>query len=488
MNKLKKPNDHVAGQLLARLGEELAKPLAALIAEIHALDERTAEDDGAAHLVELGYDLQSILEPVTALAQFEAASTSRASNNTKTTIDVSSLLEETIAAPELAATFEVGVRGELGTSFGDKARLAQGLSLCLRLMSRMTKDKTRLQVRREVHEPTDRIVLSVQIREPKTLELELLERAAHLLGASVDVEGPALLFGFPVSEKPEGDETPSSSSKPSRPVLAFAHDERSRSTEPDVAQRAAIVLVVDHEPAAQEYMSRILELEGFAVVKSSTLEDAYEAAHAYKPHVITIDRLQLAREDGDWVRRFKADPALARIPLVLVQSEESDCLGLVGVSDIVRKPINPDEVVETIDRLTGASSPPLLLVRDQEDASAWEQCLEGDPRRVVTVSSVSEAERILDTVTPTAVIVDVHNMNTMDMSNTLSLLEDLRRSDRTRDVPVVAIHRHVTEKGRLHLENLVDRRLTFSELSRASLQATLRELTGDDEQSGFSAS
>ena len=73
MNELKKTNDDVAGELLARLGEELAKPLAALIAEIHALDERDAEDDRLTHLVELGYNLQSILEPVTALARFEAS-------------------------------------------------------------------------------------------------------------------------------------------------------------------------------------------------------------------------------------------------------------------------------------------------------------------------------------------------------------------------------------------------------------------------------
>jgi len=485
MNKLKKTNDDVAGQLLARLGEELAKPLGALIAEIHALDERNAEDDAAAHLVELGYNLQSILDPVTALARFEAISAATA--NDRETIDVSSLLEDTVAAPELAATFKVAVRGELGTSFGDKARLEQGLSLCLRLISRMTKDKTRLQVHREVHELADRIVFSVQIREPEPLALELLKVCAHLLGASVDIEAPVLLFGVPVSDRLEGDETAALSAKPSRPVLAFRRDERTQPTEDDVSERGAIVLVVDDEPAAREYMSRILELEGFDVVRSSTLEDAYEAAHAYKPHVITLDRLLLAREDGDWVRRFKADPALARIPLVLVQSEESESLGLVGVSDVVRKPIDPAEVVATLDRLTGASSSPLLLVRDEEDASKWERCLEGDPRRVVIASGVSEAERVLDTVTPTAVIVDFRNMNGMDTSRMLSLLENLRRSDRTRDVPVVAIHGRLTEKARLHLESLVDRRLTFGELSRRSLQATLRALTGDGEQSGFGA-
>ena len=472
-NKPNRPNrDDIAGELLARLGCELAEPLRALIAEIHALDERNAEDDGAARLVELGYDLQTILEPVTALAQFEAAP---ASNN-KTDIDLNSLLERTIATPELARSFKSAVRGELGLSFDDNARLEQGLLLCLRLMSRMMKDKTRLQVHREVHEPSDRIVLTVQIREPKPLALELLKRAAHLLGASVEVDGSALLFGFPVAERPEREKVESSS-----PVLAFRRDEPRGSSELEVSERASIVLVVDHEPAAQDYMSRILELDGFDVVKSSTLEDAYAAAHAYNPDIIIVDRLQLAREDGEWVRRFRADPALARIPLVLLQSEESESLGLIGVSDVIRKPINPDEVVATVDRLTRASSSPLLLLRDQEDAAKWERCLEDARRRVVTASSVSEAERVLDTVTPAALIVDICNMN---MNETLSLLEDLRRSDRTRDVPVVAIHSRLTEKDRLHLESLADRRLPFSELSTRSLQATLRELTGDAEQSG----
>ena len=482
-NRPKRPKtpktDDMAGELLAGLGRELAEPLRALMAEIHALDERNAEDDGAARLVELGYDLQTILEPVTALAQFEAISAS----NDKTDIDLNTLLERTLATPELSASFKSVVRGELGSSFDDNARLEQGLLLCLHLMSLMTKDKTQLQVHREVHETTDRIVLSVRIRQPKPLALDLLKRAAHLLGASVEVDGSALLFGLPVAERPaersaeRSKRAAPTSLRPSSPVLAFRRDERPVSSE--ISERACTVLVVDHEPAAQDYISRILELEGFDVVKRSTLEGAYAAAHAYNPDVVIVDRLQLAREDGEWVRRFKADPALKRIPLVLLQSEESESLGLIGVSDVVRKPINPDEVVATVERLTGASSSPLLLLRDQADASKWERCLEENGRRVVTASNVSEAERILDTVTPAALIVDIRKLN-----GTLSLLEELRRSERTRDVPVVAIHTRLTKKVRLHLDNLADRRLTFSELSRRSLQAVLRELTGDAESSG----
>jgi DNA-binding response OmpR family regulator len=285
-----------------------------------------------------------------------------------------------------------------------------------------------------------------------------------------------LLFGFPVADRLERDEAAPSPG----PVLAFRRDERTRVRENDISERGAIVLVVDDEPAAREYLSRVLELEGFDVVQSSTLEDAYEAAHAYKPQVVTLDRLLLAREDGDWLRRFKEDPALARIPLVLVQSEESESMGLIAVSDVVRKPIDPDEVVATIDRLTGASSSPLLLVRDGEDASKWDRCFEGDARRVVTASSVSEAERVLDTATPKAVIVDVRKLERV-----LSLLEELRRRERTRDVPVVAIHGRLAEKALLHLDSLADRRLTFSELSRRSLQAALRELLGEDEHSSI---
>ena len=264
-------------------------------------------------------------------------------------------------------------------------------------------------------------------------------------------------------------------------MLAFRRDEPPVPVEREATERASVVLVVDHEPAAQGYLCRILELEGFDVVTSATLPHAYENAHAHRPDVITIDRLQLAREGGDWLRRFKEDPALARIPLVLVQSEESESLGLVGVADVVRKPLDPDEVVDTVGRLTRTVPPPILVLRPERDASTWDACIEDSSVRNVVVSSVAEAERVLDTVTPAALVIDVRD------GAGLSLVEKLRRTERTACIPVIAIHERMAKRDRLRLKGLAARLLAFGELDRSSLHAALAEILGSSHHSGRGA-
>lgn len=481
MTKLDNRNqDDIVGETLSRLGRDLTAPLTALIAEIHAVDELNADDDSAAHLVELGYELRGILAPLIELARLEARLS--VNQQRRADIELEGLVEETVAAPELAGTFELAVRGELGVSFADEPALSHWLTLCLRLIGRMTKDKKRLRAHREVHRPSDRIVLAVHIRDRDRISLEILKWAARLIGASVDVEGPALRLCFPVCEAPEADQTVLPA-KPVGPVLAFRRTDERGEVQHDVSERRAIVLVVDHEPAAQNYMGRVLELEGFDVVTSSALEHAHEAAHAYRPDVIMLDRLQLAHEGGDWVRRFKEDPALARIPLVLVQSEESESLGLVGIADVVRKPIDPLEIVKTLDRLTRAGSPPVVVVRNEKDATKWERYLEGTLERIVVAGSVSDAERILDSATPVALIVDVRSVD-----GAIALLERVRSRQGGAELPVIAVHGRLTKKVRLRLESLADQRLTGSELGRRSLQSALRALIGDGERRGVGVS
>ena len=176
-----KPED-ITGVVLARLGREVMGPLAELITEVHAFDERASsneDDETSAHLVELGHRLQSVLEPVIALARLEATPASKK----KADMELGSALEEILASPDLAASFQPEMLGELGTSFVDRARFEQGVSLCLRLLARMTGSKATLRVHREVAAASERIVMAVPVPRPEPVALELLNRAvAHLRG------------------------------------------------------------------------------------------------------------------------------------------------------------------------------------------------------------------------------------------------------------------------------------------------------------------
>ncbi len=467
-------SDDTVRDLLVRLGRDLSGALESLLAEIHALDERIARDDGAAQVVELAYKLRTIVEPITAFAQLE--STPPADELVR--IDLRDLVTKVTSGPEVAASFRVSLRGDLGVSFDDRNRLEPALELCLRLLSRMTENKTPLYVHREVHEPSDRVVLTTELHKPEPVALALLKRTAQAVGARLETDGRSLTLGFYVGARALRDERGSGAL--AGPVLAFRRDENASAAEPEPAARAVIV-VVDDEPAAQAYMGRLLELEGFEVVSCTTLEQALEAAHAYRPDLVILDRLQVDREDEDWLRRFRSEPAIGRTPLVLMQSAESDSLGLVSVSDIVGKPIDPNEVIATIERLTGTGSPPIVVIRDSQDDSKWRRCLEGQTRAVVA-SSVSEAERLLDAVTPKMLIVDVRHVD-----RAVALLEEVRRRGRGDRVPVVAVHGRLSKKARLRLDAVADARITYSELSRRSLEAMIHEVQLGDQRTTVGA-
>jgi twitching motility two-component system response regulator PilH len=448
--------------VLSRLGRDISGPLEALLEEIHALDASIPADDGAARLVELAYDLQAVVEPLTAFARLEAMPPADELSH----VDLRAALTSAAGAPDVAPSFRVTPHGDLGTSFGDRVRFERGLGLCLRLLSRMIggKGKSPLHLRREVHQPSDRVVLTTEITQPEPVALALLKSAAKVLGATIEIERTTVTLGFFVGVAAPGDATGLT-----RPVLAFPRGENASSGEPDAAERAALILVVDDEPAARAYVGRLLELEGFEVVSCSTLEQAHEAVDAYRPDVVILDRLQLEREGSDWIRRFRGDPALGRTPLVLMQSAESESFGLVSVSAVVSKPIDPNEVVATIERLTGAGSPPMVVIRHSKHDSKWQRCLEGQAR-VVTALDVSEGERVLDTLTPRILIVDVRHVE-----GSMDLLEKFRRG-RGSDVPVVAVHGRLSKKARLRLDAVADVRLTHSELSRRCLDSAVRDI------------
>lgn len=99
---------------------------------------------------------------------------------------------------------------------------------------------------------------------------------------------------------------------------------------------------------------------------------------------------------------------------------------------------------------------------------------------MVTASNIPEAERLLDTVTPKTLIVDVRHLD-----GALELLEGLRAGGDGDRVPVVAVHGRLSKKARLRVDAVADTRLTFSELNQRSLRAALRELHDGERRTGL---
>ena len=248
----------------------------------------------------------------------------------------------------------------------------------------------------------------------------------------------------------------------SGPVLAFRRAPVPNA--PEMPQRR--VLIVEGEPSARHYMSRLLELEGFDVASASSLLEGWKLAEAMQPDVVTVDNLLLQLDDGNWLRRFKADRTLGRIPLVVVRTPEAEeSLVFAGVTSTVSKPIDPGELACVIRSETGESIRSALLVGPDEAAlPLLKAALDAMKLRAVTVDSVAEASETLARMIPAVLLLSLRSI-----SESRPLLEQVPR-----EVFVVALHEALTTGEERELSRMVDARLSTAELTPAALVAALR--------------
>jgi two-component system cell cycle response regulator len=92
---------------------------------------------------------------------------------------------------------------------------------------------------------------------------------------------------------------------------------------------SARILVVDDDEVNLELLVAILESEHYVV---STATDGFEALakiEAEKPDIVLLNVMMPGLDGFETCRRIKADPAMARIPVVMIT-------GLADVADRVR--------------------------------------------------------------------------------------------------------------------------------------------------------
>lgn len=120
----------------------------------------------------------------------------------------------------------------------------------------------------------------------------------------------------------------------------------------DKAQAATSILVVDDTPANLNVLSGLLRARGYRVrpVPSGAL--ALQAAEAEPPDLTLLD-ISMPDMDGFEVcRRFKANPALAEIPVIFITArtatDDKVKAFSVGGVDYVTKPFQVEEVLARV--------------------------------------------------------------------------------------------------------------------------------------------
>jgi CheY-like chemotaxis protein len=127
--------------------------------------------------------------------------------------------------------------------------------------------------------------------------------------------------------------------------------ERRRSvTETETAKRC-LVAIIEDDSEFRNMLRELLEEEQYRVVAVSNGAEALETLRGDTvPNVILLDVSMPVMDGFDFLRFRNDDPRLAQVPVVLVTNAKPHERPTVGVNDVVRKPIDIDEILFAIKR------------------------------------------------------------------------------------------------------------------------------------------
>ncbi|HUX37260.1 MAG TPA: response regulator transcription factor [Rectinemataceae bacterium] len=107
----------------------------------------------------------------------------------------------------------------------------------------------------------------------------------------------------------------------------------------------AVILVIEDDPEIREFLLVSFEREGWTILEAEDGERGLAMLATHKPDCIVLDIMLPGLDGLEVLRKIKADPERARIPVIMTtaRGEDSDVIsGLeLGADDYVIKPFSP---------------------------------------------------------------------------------------------------------------------------------------------------
>jgi CheY-like chemotaxis protein len=121
-----------------------------------------------------------------------------------------------------------------------------------------------------------------------------------------------------------------------------------------ISSERALILVVERHPAVQKLESFLLTEAGFRVEFASNGQEALDRARTDRPYLLVTEIL-VPRVDGlTLCRRLREDPATREILVVVFSHLDAEDRAVeAGANAFLRKPLDPDRLIETVRRLLG---------------------------------------------------------------------------------------------------------------------------------------
>ena len=167
-----------------------------------------------------------------------------------------------------------------------------------------------------------------------------------------------------------------------------------RADEPDPSDRStAIVLAVADAPQTVLDMRRWLEPHGYRVASAAHPGQGLEHAGHLQPCAFVVEVLVPGSDVWELADELRANPQTTDIPLLVVSALGGrEAAEAAGAADWLAKPLDPDSIVNALDRLRSPEAGALLaIVRDAAARDHLRRTLRGAGYQLTACESYSDA-------------------------------------------------------------------------------------------------
>jgi signal transduction histidine kinase/CheY-like chemotaxis protein len=134
----------------------------------------------------------------------------------------------------------------------------------------------------------------------------------------------------------------------------------------------APVLVIEDDSADAFTFERILAPSSYQPIVTSTIREAKEALERFRPAAVLLDILLEGEETWRYLIELRQRETTSDLPVIVVSSSGDEAKAInLGADEYLGKPVDPDQLLRLLDRITGRSSVTRVLLVDDEEISRY---------------------------------------------------------------------------------------------------------------------
>src|SRR3954471_6819138 len=109
------------------------------------------------------------------------------------------------------------------------------------------------------------------------------------------------------------------------------------------------VLIIEDDEDLRDMMAQLLTIEGFDAATVANGREALDYLHTSEtPHVILLDLMMPVMDGWEFRRQQKADPDLARVPVIVLSALDAGRAAAVDATAFLKKPLDFDRLLELV--------------------------------------------------------------------------------------------------------------------------------------------